>query len=252
MSANGGIDTLRLTAEEALGLVSRGEVSARELCGRLPRRDRRARPRAPLFPDPGRRAARRRDPDRAQGRDLHQGGSHDGGLEDPGLLRAGLRRDRRRALQGRRADAARQDEHGRVRDGLVDRELRLRADAQPVGPHSRPGRFRRRLRRGGRGRARALGARLGHGRLDQAQPAAFCGIVGLRPTYGTVSRFGVVAFASSLDQVGAVTKTVRDNALLYRIIAAGTSTTRPPSRCRRSSCRRARACRDCGSASRAS
>jgi len=51
------------------------------------------------------------------------------------------------------------------------------------------------------------------------QPAALTGTVGLRPTYGTVSRYGVVAFASSLDQVGPVTKTVRDNALLYRVIA---------------------------------
>jgi aspartyl-tRNA(Asn)/glutamyl-tRNA(Gln) amidotransferase subunit A len=51
------------------------------------------------------------------------------------------------------------------------------------------------------------------------QPSALCGNVGLRPTYGTVSRFGVVAFASSLDQVGPVAKTVRDVALLYSIVA---------------------------------
>ncbi len=51
------------------------------------------------------------------------------------------------------------------------------------------------------------------------QPAALCGVVGLRPTYGTVSRFGIVAFASSLDQVGPITKTVRDCARLYEIIA---------------------------------
>jgi aspartyl-tRNA(Asn)/glutamyl-tRNA(Gln) amidotransferase subunit A len=51
------------------------------------------------------------------------------------------------------------------------------------------------------------------------QPAALCGIVGLRPTYGTVSRYGIVAFASSLDQVGPTAKTVRDAALLYSIVA---------------------------------
>jgi aspartyl-tRNA(Asn)/glutamyl-tRNA(Gln) amidotransferase subunit A len=51
------------------------------------------------------------------------------------------------------------------------------------------------------------------------QPAALCGHVGLRPTYGTVSRYGVVAFASSLDQVGPVAKNVRDCAYLYSIIS---------------------------------
>ena len=50
-------------------------------------------------------------------------------------------------------------------------------------------------------------------------PSAFCGNVGLRPTYGTVSRSGIVAFASSLDQVGPVAKTVRDAAFLYSVIA---------------------------------
>ena len=51
------------------------------------------------------------------------------------------------------------------------------------------------------------------------QPSALCGNVGLRPTYGTVSRYGVVAFASSLDQVGPVARNVRDCAFLYSIIA---------------------------------
>ena len=51
------------------------------------------------------------------------------------------------------------------------------------------------------------------------QPSALCGNVGLRPTYGTVSRYGIVAFASSLDQVGPVAKTVRDCAFLYSVIS---------------------------------
>jgi aspartyl-tRNA(Asn)/glutamyl-tRNA(Gln) amidotransferase subunit A len=48
------------------------------------------------------------------------------------------------------------------------------------------------------------------------QPAALCGIVGLKPTYGTVSRYGMIAFASSLDQAGPLTRDVTDAALLYR------------------------------------
>ncbi|NYF50454.1 aspartyl-tRNA(Asn)/glutamyl-tRNA(Gln) amidotransferase subunit A [Edaphobacter lichenicola] len=64
------------------------------------------------------------------------------------------------------------------------------------------------------------------------QPAAFCGVVGVLPTYGRVSRYGLIAFASSLDRVGPLTKTVRDAATILQVIAGkdvmdATSSTKP-------------------------
>jgi aspartyl-tRNA(Asn)/glutamyl-tRNA(Gln) amidotransferase subunit A len=88
------------------------------------------------------------------------------------------------------------------------------------------------------GSAAAVAARQVHGALGTDTggsirlPAAFCGVVGVKPTYGRVSRYGVIAFASSLDQVGPLARTVEDAALLLGRIAGHdprdmTSSTRP-------------------------
>ena len=113
------------------------------------------------------RAARRRAR-RAQGQPLRARHADDRLVADPRPLRPALRRHGRAAARGGRRRHRRQDQLRRVRDGIVERELRVRPRAQSVGDRSHAGRLERRLGRGGRRALRAARARLRHRRIDPA------------------------------------------------------------------------------------
>ncbi|HSR55628.1 MAG TPA: amidase family protein, partial [Alphaproteobacteria bacterium] len=98
--------------------------------------------------------------------------------------------------------------------GAVENPWRRKGDNRPLVPGGSSG-----------GSAAAVAARLCPGATGTdtggsiRQPASFCGVVGLKPTYGRCSRWGIVAFASSLDQAGPITRTVRDSAILLTHMA---------------------------------
>src|SRR6476619_5693150 len=212
------IDTLRLTAEEAKGLLERKEVSGAEL-----------------------RAAYREAID-ARNEELHcfltlvDGDANDGvpiALKDVISTKGIQTTAGSRILEGYvpvfdSTVAARCKAAGLQLLGKTNTDefaMGSSTENSAFGPSKNPWDPTRVPGGSGGGSAAAVSAGLAPWALGSdtggsiKQPSALCGNVGLRPTYGNVSRFGIVAFASSLDQVGPTTRTVRDCALLYRIIA---------------------------------
>ena len=178
-------DLTRSTAAELADLLAQGSVSAREVTqahldrtaavdgdvhsylhvdteGALAQADAVDRRRS----RGGVAAPARRRADRGQGRHGHPGPADHVRVEDPAGLGAAVRRDPRHpAARGRDADP-RQDQHGRVRDGLLHRAQRLRPEPQPVGPRADPRRVRRRVVLGRRVVPGAAGDRHRHRWLD--------------------------------------------------------------------------------------
>ncbi|HWB22785.1 MAG TPA: Asp-tRNA(Asn)/Glu-tRNA(Gln) amidotransferase subunit GatA [Gaiellaceae bacterium] len=218
MSAPGGIDTLRLSAEAAIGMVERGEVSARELW------------------EAYRAAIDAHDEELHCYLTLTDEPAGDGipiALKDV-ISTKGIRTTAASKILDSYVPvfdatvAARCKDAGLTLLGKTNTDefaMGSSTENSAYGPTHNPWDPTRVPGGSGGGSAAAVTAGLAPWALGSDTggsiklPSAFCGNVGLRPTYGTVSRFGVVAFASSLDQVGPVTKTVRDNALLYRIIS---------------------------------
>ncbi len=215
---SGALDTLTLTAEAALGLLERGEVSAAELHAAYLEA---------IAAGDGELNAYLRTVERSDGTSIPIA------LKDVISTRGVETTAGSRILAGYvpvfdATVAARCRTAGLTLLGKTNTDefaMGSSTENSAYGPSRNPWDTTRVPGGSGGGTAAAVAAGLAPWGLGSdtggsiKQPAALCGNVGLRPTYGTVSRFGIVAFASSLDQIGPVARTTRDCALLYSIIA---------------------------------
>ena len=227
-------DLAHLTWAEARAALDRGELSSVELTEAVLARQAALDPRVNAFLHPMAEVAREqaaaadrriaagdsraadRHPDRAQGRPLHDRRADDRGSQILEGYRSPYDATVVARLRAQGAVFVGKTNTDEFAMGSSTENSAFFTTRNPWDPDAGARRQLRRLGGGGRGRRwRSLGLGSDTGGSIR-QPAGFCGVVGLKPTYGRVSRYGLIAFASSLDQIGPFARTVEDAAIAAR------------------------------------